>query len=87
MYYCILEYDSSVWNSHSMTYYRQLERVLRRFFSYVVYKLNIFHPPPHNYDFVFQNLCLLSLADYRLSRELIILRNLVNDKTGSLSSP
>jgi hypothetical protein len=63
-----------------MVYCQQLERAQRKFLSFAGYKLNMFRPS-HHYDSVFQNLNLLSPADRRLSRDLIFLQNLINDKT------
>lgn len=65
-----------------MVYCQQLERAQRKFLGFAGYKLNISHPPRH-YDSVLQNLNLSSLADRHLSRDLIFLQNLINDKTDS----
>jgi len=79
----IVEYGSVVWDPQTAEACKQLERVQRRFLSFVKYNFNI-TCEPHDYTPVLRFLQLSTLSDRRYQYNLSFLRKLLS---GSIDSP
>lgn len=75
-----LEYGSIIWETWTLSHYKQIEEVQNKVLRYISHKCNIFRLPHSGYDIILNKLNLKTLKDRRQNSYSIFLNKLLNNE-------